>query len=258
MSSIDLTEIAAQLNRKAKDLSLRERIGLVPEALPGRTVFTTSFGLEDQAITHAIHEAKAATIALATLDTGRLFPETYALWAETERKYGLRIEFFAPRGEELEALLAKDGPDGFYNSIEARKSCCAVRKVEPLARALSGATVWITGLRGDQSNARATVSFAEIDTARNLLKINPLFDWSRERLMEFVETAKVPVNPLHAKGFLSIGCQPCTRAVQKGETERAGRWWWENEAQKECGLHVNADGKLARAPAPDKTPEAFR
>ena len=242
--------IAASLNASAKELTLGERLSSIADAVKGRIVLTTSFGIEDQAITHAIAGADIATIELATLDTGRLFPETYTVWAETQGRYGLPIKPFFPDSDDLEALIAKDGPDGFYRSLDARKNCCHARKVLPLERALAGTAGWITGLRGDQSTARAAVTFAEYDPARGLLKFNPLFDWTRDQVVAFTRDAKVPVNALHAKGFVSIGCAPCTRAIKPGEPERAGRWWWEDEAAKECGLHVNAEGKLVRIEKP--------
>ena len=242
--------LLASLNDAAQHLSLGERLSLIADLVPGRVVLTTSFGIEDQAIHHAIATAGIRTIEIATLDTGRLFPETYALWAETQNKYGLTIKPHFPRSGDLEALIARDGPDGFYLSLDARKNCCHVRKVVPLESALAGAGGWITGLRGDQSAARASVVFAAFDSERALIKLNPLFDWTRPQLVDFVKEAGIPINPLHDKGFLSIGCAPCTRAVKAGEPERAGRWWWEDETSKECGLHIGPDGKLVRGPAP--------
>jgi phosphoadenosine phosphosulfate reductase len=218
-------------------LDLFERLAAIRAKIPGRVVFTTSFGLEDQAIAHAIF-AQALAIDVATLDTGRLFPETYDVWAETERRYGVRVLAFAPEHRAIETLIAAQGIDGFRSSIEARLGCCAVRKVAPLARALDGAAAWITGLRADQSADRAQVLPALFDEERRLVKVNPLFDWTRERAHEFVRAHDVPCNALHERGFLSIGCAPCTRAVMPGEPERAGRWWWEQSQKKECGLHV--------------------
>lgn len=213
---------------------------------PGKIVFTTSFGLEDQALTHVIATA-GLPIEIVTLDTGRLFPETYALWAETEAKYARRIRAFYPQADAVSAMVADAGINGFYWSKDARLACCGVRKVEPLARALAGAGAWVTGLRSDQSDGRNVVALAERDEARDLLKVAPLHDWTRERTLAFCEDAGVPINPLHAQGFLSIGCQPCTRAVAADEPERAGRWWWESDDAKECGLHVAADGRLVRS-----------
>ena len=243
-----MTIDTAALARQLAPLAPVERLRAIRAAVPGRLVFTTSLGLEDQVLTHLIAEA-GVDIALATLDTGRQFPETYTLWAETEARYGLRIQPFYPRHDALEPLVAAQGIDGFYASQEARKACCNIRKVEPLGRALAGAAGWLTGLRADQSQGRSEVGLAEWDAARALAKINPLIDWSRDQALAFAEANGVPINPLHGKGFLSIGCAPCTRAVQPGEPERAGRWWWEDETKKECGLHIGPDGKVTRAGA---------
>jgi phosphoadenosine phosphosulfate reductase len=220
-----------------------DRIRAIRATLPGDIVFTTSFGLEDQVLTHLIAES-GADIRIATLDTGRLFPETYLLWAETEERYAIRIAAYSPLHEALQGYSAERGINGFYRSIEARKACCNIRKVEPLGRALQGAAGWITGLRADQSPARAETAFVEQNTQFGLLKLNPLLDWSREHALTFAKKHRVPVNPLHEQGFLSIGCAPCTRAIEPGEPERAGRWWWEDEARKECGLHVGPDGRV--------------
>ncbi len=234
-----------QLNQKAAQLSLVERMRIIANTAE-RVVFTTSFGIEDQTITHAIYAATVHNIALLTLDTGRLFPETYDVWAATEKKYGVKITAFNPKGEAVETYIAQNSINEFYNSVEARQACCTIRKVEPLARALTGADIWVTGLRSDQSHARTTAQFAEFDSNRKLKKMNPLFDWSREKVAAYITENSVPVNSMHAKGFVSIGCAPCTRAINPGEPERAGRWWWETETAKECGLHVNAEGKLVQ------------
>jgi phosphoadenosine phosphosulfate reductase len=220
------------------------RLAALRAAVPGRIVFTTSFGLEDQVVTHLI-AAAGLDVDIATLDTGRLFPETYETWARTEARYGRRIRAFYPDRAALEAHVGAHGIDGFYGSRAAREACCAIRKVAPLARALDGAAAWITGLRAGQSAAREAVELAAWDSARGLVKVAPLFDWTRERTADFAARAGVPVSPLHARGFPSIGCAPCTRAVAPGEDERAGRWWWEQGA-KECGLHVGDDGRLTR------------
>ena len=218
-------------------LDLAGRVAAARAQIPGRLVFTTSFGLEDQAIAHAIF-TQDLPVEVVSLDTGRLFPETYDLWVETERRYGVRIRAFFPQLEATESLVQQQGFGGFRASPEARHACCHVRKVEPLGRALNGAAGWITGLRAGQSPNRAETPAAVFDADRNLIKINPLFDWSRERAVDFVRANEIPYNVLHDSGFLSIGCAPCTRAVAPGEPERAGRWWWENESQKECGLHL--------------------
>lgn len=239
---------AAELTRAFGAAEAADRLAGLLASAPGRVVFTSSFGLEDQVLTHLIASAKLP-VEIVTLDTGRLFPEVYALWEETERRYGIVIRPFYPRHEAIELYVRQNGINGFYASRDARKSCCDIRKVEPLGRALAGADVWITGLRADQSAARGGVGLAEVDAERELIKFNPLLDWSRERALAFAKAEAVPLNPLHEKGFVSIGCQPCTRAIAPGEPERAGRWWWEDDAAKECGLHVGADGKLTRAKA---------
>jgi len=238
--------IAHQLSQAADLLDLFRRLAAARAAVSGKLVFTTSFGLEDQVIGHAIL-SQELDIDLVTLDTGRLFAETHDVWAETEQRYGRRIRAIMPDGHELETLIADQGSDGFRNSVAARQACCHVRKVAPLKRALEGAQGWITGLRADQSEHRADVAFASVDVERGLIKINPLYDWTRERAVEFTRVHNVSVNALHARGFLSIGCAPCTRAVAAGESERAGRWWWENDGKTECGLHANPLHLTARA-----------
>ncbi len=230
---------AASLDRALAGLSLAGRLAAIRAGLDGAIVFTTSFGLEDQVILHHICDARL-DIDVVTLDTGRLFPETYAVWEETERRYGRRIRAIYPHQAALQDLIAAQGINGFYYAKQARIACCDVRKVEPLKRALAGAQGWITGLRAEQSADRAKVGFAIADRERNLLKFNPLIDWSRQALEEFASAHEVPINALHQRGFLSIGCAPCTRAVRPGEPERAGRWWWEDGSKKECGLHVAA------------------
>jgi phosphoadenosine phosphosulfate reductase len=227
-----LRELAARFPQ----LDLAQRVGLIRSELDGRIVFTTSFGIEDQAIAHAIF-TQDLDIDVVTLDTGRLFPENYELWAQTEHRYGRRIRALYPRREGLEALVARDGVNGFKDSIEARHSCCAIRKIEPLGRALANAAAWITGLRADQSCNRASAAFVSIEPRYRLIKLNPLLDWSREHVAAYVRDRDVPINMLHSRGFVSIGCAPCTRAVAPGEPERAGRWWWERDEKKECGLH---------------------
>jgi phosphoadenosine phosphosulfate reductase len=241
-----LRESADHLNDSFAAADLAQRLRLLRDVTSGRIVFTTSFGIEDQAIAHALGVEKL-DVEIVTLDTGRLFPETYDVWARTEEKYGLRIGAFYPDGAALQDLVARQGINGFYDSLEARKACCGTRKVEPLARALDGAEIWIAGLRADQSSHRSGARFVEVDEARGLIKASPLLDFSRDEVADFCTKNSVPTNILHRKGFVSIGCAPCTRAIQPGEPERAGRWWWEDEAKKECGLHIGADGKISRA-----------
>jgi phosphoadenosine phosphosulfate reductase len=235
--SPDLSDTAARLASECTRLDLEQRLAAVRDHVSGRVVFTTSFGLEDQAIAHAIF-VQGLAIDVVTLDTGRLFPETYDLWDRTETRYGGRIRGLFPDRNSLERLTDHHGVNGFRRSLEARHACCAVRKLEPLSRALSGAVAWISGVRAEQSSLRATMAYAEVDPRRGVLKVNPLFDWTRDRVVSFIGDHDIPHNPLHDRGFLSIGCAPCTRAVAPGEPERAGRWWWEHEDKRECGLHT--------------------
>jgi sulfate adenylyltransferase large subunit/thioredoxin-dependent adenylylsulfate APS reductase len=231
---------AARMSRLLEDVSTPERLTHFRGALSGKIVLTTSFGPEDQVITHLLRQL-ALDIELITLDTGRLFPETYELWAETERRYQLRVRAIYPSQIDVESLVAQQGINAFYESKVQRLACCNVRKVEPLRRALQGAQGWITGLRRSQSSHRETLSFVGA-TDDGLLKLNPLIDWTLDQIDAFVADNDIPVNPLHAKGFASIGCAPCTRAIGPGEPERAGRWWWEQDDKKECGLHLRPSG----------------
>ena len=237
------------LNDAFARLDPADRLVFLSRSISGPIVFTTSFGLEDQALTHLIAEA-GIDCRFATLDTGRLFPETHTVWAATEQRYGIRIQAFYPRAGALEALVHQHGINGFYQSLDARHACCGVRKVEPLDRALAGTAAWLTGLRAGQSGSRQALEFVSYDPVRRLLKVNPLLDWSRDRVAAFVHQANVPYNALHDKGFLSIGCAPCTRAVAPGEPERSGRWWWEQDQTRECGLHLTPDGRLVRTGKP--------
>jgi len=217
-------------------LDLDERLAAVRRKILGKLVFTTSFGIEDQAIADAIF-TQHLEIEVVTLDTGRLFPETYELWATTEHRYGLPVRALYPDHKGLEPLVARQGINGFRASVEARRACCAVRKVEPLWRALADAAGWITGLRADHSADRSRIGAAAIEPRHQLIKVNPLYDWTRDQVVAYVRERSIPYNALHDRGFLSIGCAPCTRAVAPDEPERAGRWWWEQEEKKECGLH---------------------
>jgi phosphoadenosine phosphosulfate reductase len=238
---------ADELNTRLAGLdNLAARIAEVRRSVEGRIAFSTSLGLDDQAILHAIAEA-GADIDIFTLDTGRLFHEVLETVELSEIRYGVRIRLVAPEAAEVEALVARDGVFGFRQSVDNRKLCCEVRKVRPLNRELAGAQGWITGVRREHSLDRADVALASFDEERGLMKVNPIADWSTPELTAYIAENNIPVNPLHARGFISIGCQPCTRAVQPGEHPRAGRWWWENEEKKECGLHMNPrrEGKAA-------------
>ncbi|WP_313529033.1 phosphoadenylyl-sulfate reductase [Shinella sp.] len=245
MTALTGNGTAQALNDKLANLDLAGRLSLVAE-LGGRAVFTTSLGIEDQVITAAIGTDRLG-IDVVTLETGRLFKETVDLIDETEGQYGISITRYVPAQDDIDAYAAKYGLNGFYDSVEARHACCGVRKLKPLARALEGASFWITGLRRGQSGNRADTPFAEFDAERNLIKINPLADWDIDRIKAYVADNAVPVNPMHARGYPSIGCEPCTRAIKPGEPERAGRWWWENDEKRECGLHV---AEATTIPAP--------
>ncbi len=201
------------------------------------TVLASSFGAEDMVVLDLIARDGLA-IGIFTLDTGRLPRETHALIAEVRHRYGLAIEVFTPWPDSVGAFVEQYGIDGFYEGVEQRKSCCAVRKVEPLRRALAGKRGWITGLRREQADSRATVVEAEQDAAHGKWKFSPLADWSAEDVWAYLRANKVPYNALHDRGYPSIGCEPCTRAIKPGEHPRAGRWWWEQDTgRKECGLH---------------------
>ncbi|WP_137132234.1 phosphoadenylyl-sulfate reductase [Rhizobium sp. FY34] len=246
MTQHQTPETAELLDARCAGLDLPGRLALA--ASLGRAVFTTSLGIEDQVITAAIGTHQLP-VEVSTLETGRLFMETAALIGETEERFGISIRRFRPDERDVDAYAAQFGLNGFYESVEARHACCHVRKLKPLEKALAGADVWITGLRRGQSGNRATTPFVEFDAERNLLKINPLADWSLDMINAYVEAEAVPVNPLHSRGYPSIGCEPCTRAIKPGENERAGRWWWENDEKRECGLHV-AETATSLVPTP--------
>ncbi len=224
-------------------LPLVRRLALIGQNFEG-AVFTTSLGIEDQLLTWAI-AGGARNIRIITLQTGRLFPQTLELIRDTGRRFDLEIEEVEPLALDVERYVERYGLDGFYDSVEARKACCQARKVAPLKRALQGAGAWVTGLRSGQSGYRSRVEFAQWDEKFSLVKLNPLADFSRSAILELVEKNRVPVNPLHARNYPSIGCEPCTRAIRPGEDERAGRWWWEKNQNQECGLHEPAEAVAA-------------
>lgn len=228
-----LKELKDQLTGKSVEDSLKVLVSLFPE----QVIFTTSFGIEDQAITHKIF-SNNLNIKVATLDTGRLFPETYVVFSQTILKFGKTIHTYFPDNSSVEKLLTEKGPFSFYDSVENRKECCHIRKVVPLTRALSGMKVWISGVRADQSGNRHQMDWIEYDEDKNLFKFYPVFSWTYQDVKDYVRTNNIPYNTLHDKGFVSIGCEPCTRAIEPGEDFRAGRWWWENDGARECGLHV--------------------
>jgi phosphoadenosine phosphosulfate reductase len=204
------------------------------ENFKDQLILSSALGAEDQILAYF---GKDLDIPIFTLDTGRLFPESYDLIARTERNLKVKIKIYSPSQEAVENLVNKKGINLFYDSVENRKECCAVRKLEPLRRALAGQKAWICGLRQSQSDARLQVQPIEWDGLNSLYKLNPLWNWSDDLMWSFVKENKIPYNPLHDKGFLSIGCAPCTRAIAKGDHPRSGRWWWEDENKKECGLH---------------------
>jgi phosphoadenosine phosphosulfate reductase len=227
-----LTNILYQKDREIALGGLLHIASLYPQA----AVCSTSFSFEDQAITHAIYYHDLP-IHIFTLDTGRLFAETYAVWSSTNSTYQTRIKAYYPNADLLQALVAEKGPNSFYESVDNRKACCHIRKVEPLQRALAGQQLWVTGLRAEHSTARQQLAPLEWDATHQILKYHPLLHWTTEEVKAYIQQNKIPYNPLHDKGFVSIGCAPCTRAIQPGEDFRAGRWWWEDADKKECGLH---------------------
>ncbi len=229
-------DLLPDLTADLRDGDLVGNLTRLTARFPGKVVFSTSFGLEDQAITHLIFTHQLP-IRVFTLDTGRMFPETYSVWSRTLEKYRQPIEAWYPDSEGLRQFISEKGPNAFYDSVENRKECCRLRKVVPLRQALFGQSLWITGIRADQSANRHDMTPVEWDAGHNLFKYHPLFDWTYEQTQAFVREHRIPYNALHDKGFVSIGCAPCTRAIQPGEDFRAGRWWWEDASKKECGLH---------------------
>ncbi len=228
--------LSKQYNSQLAGNSIVEKLQLLVENHSGKVVFTTSFGYEDQVITDMIF-SNNLDIKVVTLDTGRLFPETYKVYNSTIDKYKKPIAVCFPPTEKVEEMVNKKGPFSFYESLENRKECCFIRKVIPLKRALSGNEIWITGIRASQSENRSDLHEFEWDEGNQIIKYNPLLEWSLEETIQYIRENHVPYNILHDQGFVSIGCQPCTRAIKPGEDFRAGRWWWEQNSGKECGLH---------------------
>ena len=230
-------EGAAKLNELVAEMTAEEVLKWAVETFGDRVALASSFGAEDVVLVDML--ARTTTKPrIFVLDTGRMHQETYEAVTLARAKYGIAFEFYFPQSEAVEELVRTKGPNSFYESIENRKECCRIRKVEPLGRALSNVDAWITGLRRDQSVTRAELQKVEIDeTHGGILKINPLIGWAEEDVWSYIKANGVPYNTLHDKGFPSIGCAPCTRAIQPGEDVRAGRWWWESPEHKECGLH---------------------
>ena len=228
--------LAENIYQEIKELDIEKALAVLVNRFPDKVVFSTSFGWEDQVIAHMIF-SNHLPIKVFTLETGRLFPETYYVWNRTLEKYGEQIQAMYPDTDSVEKMVSQKGPTSFYESVENRKECCAIRKIEPLKRALAGNDIWITGIRAEQSVNRENMTGIEWDSQNQIIKFHPLFDWSLEQVKAYIKDNNIPYNPLHDKGFPSIGCAPCTRAVKEGEDFRAGRWWWEDQNKKECGLH---------------------
>jgi phosphoadenosine phosphosulfate reductase len=226
-----------QLIKQVENCPTPEAVKLVADLFPGQVVFSSSLGQEDQVLTDLIF-GNDLPVKIFTIDTGRLFNETYELLDRTMARYKKPVHVYFPEAGDVEAFVNVQGINSFYESVENRKTCCFIRKVKPLNRALTGAKVWITGLRAEQSHNREQMPMIEWMEDKQLYKFNPLIRWSYEEIMEYINEFNVPYNRLHDKGFFSIGCAPCTRAIEPGEDARAGRWWWET-SQKECGLHAS-------------------
>ncbi|TXK36723.1 phosphoadenylyl-sulfate reductase [Pontibacter qinzhouensis] len=233
-----LTIQVPELESAIASKSIVESLQYLAEKFPGQIAFSSSLGIEDQVVTHLIL-ANNIPIRVFTLDTGRLFNETYNLLHNTNKRYKTKIEVYFPNTASVEKLVNEKGPNSFYQSVENRKECCYIRKVEPLNRALQGVKCWVTGIRREQSDARQTLKALEYDEKLQLVKYNPLLEWSFEETTQYAKDNYVLYNPLHDQGFVSIGCASCTRAIQPGEHFRAGRWWWEDNSKKECGLHTH-------------------
>lgn len=227
---------AEKLNELLKGRTAEEVLDYMFNSFEGKVAFSSSLGVEDQVITHMLQPIRKDA-DIFTLDTGRLFPETYDLLDITNKKYGINIKVYFPEAQKVQEMVNSKGVNLFYESIENRQLCCFVRKLEPLKRAFTGLDAWVCGLRKGQSPTRQNMHVVEWDAKNGLIKVNPLIDWSEEQIWQYVHEHKVPYNKLHDKGFPSIGCQPCTRAILPSEDIRAGRWWWENANTRECGLH---------------------
>jgi len=230
--------IFEQIKNETEGLDALGVIRYVEREFGAEAVFSTSFGIEDQVLTHLMAEA-GSRAAIFTLETGRLFPETYYVWNRTLERYNMPIRAYYPDTMAVEKMVTEKGPTSFYDSVENRKECCRVRKIEPLRRAVRGYKVWITGIRAEQSANREDMEPVEWDEANRIVKVHPIFRWSLPEVEVFLKENQIPYNPLHDKGFPSIGCQPCTRAVRPGEDFRSGRWWWEDKSKRECGLHAS-------------------
>ena len=221
--------------QQIETLPFEQSLSKLCDLIPDGIVFSTSLGQEDQIITDVIFKNKLP-IKVFTLDTGRLFYEHYELLANNNSKYKVNTEVYFTEANDVEKYVNEKGINAFFHSVENRKECCNIRKVKPLNRALEGATVWNTGLRSEQSENRHSLKMLDWDETRQLYKFNPLLHWNYDDVLKYIAEHQIMDLPLHKKGFISVGCKPCTRAIEPGENPRAGRWWWE-ESQKECGLH---------------------
>ncbi|GMO32686.1 MAG: phosphoadenylyl-sulfate reductase [Candidatus Azobacteroides pseudotrichonymphae] len=224
------------LNSCFVDKSPEDLLTFFLKKYKGRIGLASSLGLEDQVLTDMILKIDSET-TIFSIDTGRLFPETYLLIDNINSVYNIKLDIYMPKSEDVEAYIKKNGVNGFYESLDKRKECCRIRKIEPLLRALSALDVWICGLRREQSVTRSNIRIVEWDEVNKLIKVNPLVNWKEQEIWSYIEINQVPYNVLQKRGFPSVGCQPCTRAIKKGEDIRAGRWWWESSEHKECGLH---------------------
>ena len=233
----DLKSLKEKLVAETTGYSVEKLLKRLAEQFGDKVALATSFGAEDQVLTDMLCKTSKSP-AIFTLDTGRLPEETYEVMEATRKKYGIEVEILFPEHKKVEEMVNKYGPNLFYGSIEARKLCCQIRKIEPLKRKLSGLQAWICGLRSEQSVTRTELKKIEWDDTFGLIKVCPLTDWSTERVWDYIREHDVPYNKLHDEGFPSIGCEPCTRAVKPSEDIRAGRWWWEDPEHKECGLHL--------------------
>lgn len=236
--------LTEEIIQEIENSSLPEAIQIMTDLFPEQVVFSSSLGQEDQLITDVIFK-NDLPVKIFTLDTGRLFYEAYELLDRTMARYKKPVHVYFPEAADVEEFIATKGINSFYESVENRKSCCYIRKVKPLNRALEGAKVWITGLRAEQSENRHDMKMIEWLPDRKMYKFNPLIHWTYNEMIGYIKEFNVPYNPLHDKGFISIGCAPCTRAVEPGEDARAGRWWWET-SQKECGLHTDAGKEISK------------
>ncbi len=232
-----MVELAKKLCEDLKNKTSEEILRYFIQEYKGKVAFATSLGIEDQAITDMIIKLDKTT-KIFTLDTGRIFPETYEVIEKTNKKYDIKIEVYFPDNKQVEEMVNAKGVNLFYENVENRKMCCNIRKTIPLKRALENVDVWVTGIRKDQSITRFYTPLVEWDDSHQVMKVNPLLKWTEKDTWKYIKENGVPYNKLHDNGFTSIGCQPCTRAIEPGEDIRAGRWWWEAPEQKECGLHV--------------------